>query len=224
MIEYFFEWGREPGYQRDPDSYIIETYHPIGNGVEEVQIYLPIQAKINEEEKMNLNYGEGFTIRLAANEESSEIIKLLKQTAQWIKDNEINQWRFLLEGNQDEEIKQDILNEKTYIVMKDNEIVATFTLLSKQSEWDRHIWGVDPSSKSVYLHRLAVTSSYMKRGMGKSILDWVQNNVSGTEYLKLDCVAGNKKLNNFYKNNEFELVGLTDGHNKYQKLIKKCTE
>ncbi|MCM3690877.1 GNAT family N-acetyltransferase [Neobacillus niacini] len=173
---------------------------------------------------MNWEYGDGFTIRRAANEESSEIINLLKQTAQWIKENKINQWRFLLEGNQDEEIKQDILNEKTYIVLKGNEVLATFTLLSEQSEWDRHLWGDDPSSKSVYLHRLAVSSTYMKRGMGKSILDWVQNNVGGTEYLKLDCVAENRKLNNFYKNNGFELVGLTDGHNKYQKLTKNCIE
>jgi predicted transcriptional regulator YdeE len=37
-------WAKEQGYQRDSDSYIIETYHPIGNGIEEVQIYLPIQA------------------------------------------------------------------------------------------------------------------------------------------------------------------------------------
>jgi hypothetical protein len=169
---------------------------------------------------MNLEFGDGFTIRRAANEESNKIINLLKQTAQWIKENKINQWRFLLEGNQDEEIKQDILNEKTYIVLKGNEMVATFTLLSQQSEWDRHLWGDDSSSKSVYLHRLAVSTPYMKRGMGKSILDWVQNNVSGSEYLKLDCVAENRKLNTFYKNNGFELVGLTDGHNKYQKLIK----
>ncbi|MEK4627167.1 MAG: AraC family transcriptional regulator [Solibacillus sp.] len=35
-------WGNEQGYQRDLDSYIIETYHPISDGVEEVQIYLPI--------------------------------------------------------------------------------------------------------------------------------------------------------------------------------------
>ncbi|MCM3690876.1 GyrI-like domain-containing protein [Neobacillus niacini] len=37
-------WAKEQGYQRDHDSYIIETYHPIGNGIEEVQIYLPIHA------------------------------------------------------------------------------------------------------------------------------------------------------------------------------------
>jgi GNAT superfamily N-acetyltransferase len=171
---------------------------------------------------MNLDYVEGFTIKLAAYEDSSKIINLLKQVAQWIKEKKINQWRFLLEGNQDEEIKQDILNGKTYIVLKDNEMVATFTLLSEQSEWDRHLWGDDHSSKSEYLHRLAVSSPYRKRGMGKSILNWVQNNVSGTEYLKLDCVAENRKLNDFYTNNGFELVGLTDGHNKYQKLIKNC--
>ncbi|MEH7276044.1 GyrI-like domain-containing protein [Neobacillus vireti] len=37
-------WAEEKGYQRDLDSYIIETYHPKGEGDEEVQIYLPIQA------------------------------------------------------------------------------------------------------------------------------------------------------------------------------------
>jgi predicted transcriptional regulator YdeE len=38
-------WAKEQGYQRDLDSYIIETYHPMGEGEEEeVQIYLPILA------------------------------------------------------------------------------------------------------------------------------------------------------------------------------------
>ncbi|WP_035321715.1 GyrI-like domain-containing protein [Peribacillus kribbensis] len=37
-------WAEEQGYQRDLDSYIIETYHPMREGAEEVQIYLPIQV------------------------------------------------------------------------------------------------------------------------------------------------------------------------------------
>jgi predicted transcriptional regulator YdeE len=37
-------WAEEQAYQRDLDSYIIETYHPLGDGEEEVQIYLPIQV------------------------------------------------------------------------------------------------------------------------------------------------------------------------------------
>jgi GNAT superfamily N-acetyltransferase len=170
---------------------------------------------------MNLDYDEGFNIKIATNEDSRKIIKMLKQIAIWMKANEINQWRFLLDGGDDEEIEQSISNQETYIVMKDNDIVATFTLSSIQSEWDRHIWGDDSTSKSLYLHRLAIIPTYMKKGIGRSILAWVQNNVSDKEYLKLDCVADNIKLNNFYTNNKFELVGLTDGHSKYQKFIKK---
>ncbi|MFJ7826624.1 GNAT family N-acetyltransferase [Psychrobacillus sp. NPDC096623] len=168
-----------------------------------------------------MDYVEGYKIKIATNDDSSVIIKMLKQIAQWMKDNEINQWKFLLDGGDDEEIEQAITNNETYIVLKDEDIVATFTLLSKQSEWDRDIWGSDISSKSLYLHRLAIIPTYMRKGIGKSILTWIQDNVSDKEYLKLDCVADNTKLNNFYINNNFELVGLIDGHSKYQKSIKK---
>ncbi|MFJ7726315.1 GNAT family N-acetyltransferase [Neobacillus sp. NPDC097160] len=164
---------------------------------------------------------KGFNIQIATKDDSSKVIKMLKRIALWMKDNEINQWRFLLDGGDDEEIEQAITNRETYIVLKDNDIVATFTLLSKQSEWDRYIWGEDNTSKTLYLHRLAIIPRYIKKGIGKSILAWIQNNVSDIEYLRLDCVADNIKLNNFYKNNEFELVDLTDGHSKFQKSIRR---
>ncbi|MGG1190970.1 N-acetyltransferase [Solibacillus isronensis] len=61
----------------------------------------------------------------------------------------------------------------------------------------------------------------MNKGIGKSILMWIQEYVSDKELLKLDCVAANVKLNNFYVGNGFEFIGVTDGHSKYQKLIKK---
>lgn len=176
---------------------------------------------MKKEVRIYLDYGEGFEIKIATNHDSSVIIEMLKQIAQWMKDNDINQWRFLLDGGEDEEIKQAIINQETYIVLKDKNIVATFTLLSKQSEWDRHIWGSDISSKSLYLHRLAITPTYMKKGIGKSILTWIQDNAREKEYLKLDCVTDNTKLNKFYKCNDFELTGVTDGHSKYQKSIKK---
>ncbi|MFB3170136.1 hypothetical protein P5G62_023810 [Neobacillus sp. 179-C4.2 HS] len=36
------KWADEQGYKRDLESHIIETFHPMENGVEEVEIYLPI--------------------------------------------------------------------------------------------------------------------------------------------------------------------------------------
>jgi predicted transcriptional regulator YdeE len=38
------KWIEEKGYERDLDSFIIETYHPVENLEEEVQIYLPIHS------------------------------------------------------------------------------------------------------------------------------------------------------------------------------------
>ncbi|MBD8069819.1 GNAT family N-acetyltransferase [Bacillus sp. PS06] len=164
---------------------------------------------------------EGFEIKMATIHDSMAIIKILKQIAQWMKDHDINQWRFLLAGGDDEEIEQAIINQETYIVLKDNDIVATFTLLSTQSEWDQHIWGKETSSTSLYIHRLAIIPPYMKKGLGKRLLNWIQDHASDYEYLRLDCVSENRKLNTFYKDNDFELIGVTDGHSKYQKRIKK---
>ncbi|WP_342433500.1 effector binding domain-containing protein [Neobacillus sp. FSL H8-0543] len=36
------KWADDTGYKRDLDSHIVETYHPMENGEEEVEIYLPI--------------------------------------------------------------------------------------------------------------------------------------------------------------------------------------
>jgi predicted transcriptional regulator YdeE len=38
------EWANEQGYKRNLESYIVETYHPMENGEEEVEIYLPIHS------------------------------------------------------------------------------------------------------------------------------------------------------------------------------------
>ncbi|WP_026907256.1 GyrI-like domain-containing protein [Paucisalibacillus globulus] len=38
------EWANEQGYNRNLEAYIIETYHPMENGEEEVEIYLPIYS------------------------------------------------------------------------------------------------------------------------------------------------------------------------------------
>ncbi|MFT4414311.1 GNAT family N-acetyltransferase [Fredinandcohnia humi] len=161
------------------------------------------------------------TITVATKSDVSSVIHLLKEVAGWLKENEINQWSFLLAGGEDNEIKQDIVEGNTYIVSTETEIIATFTLLPTQSEWDLHIWGDDNELDSLYLHRLAVKPSYMKNGLGANILHWIQENVKPRlTLLKLDCVADNHKLNSFYKNNGFTHIGTTlDGHSKYIKDI-----
>lgn len=42
LHNYLLEWANEKGYKRNLDKYIVETYHSLENGEEEVEIYLPI--------------------------------------------------------------------------------------------------------------------------------------------------------------------------------------
>jgi GNAT superfamily N-acetyltransferase len=157
-------------------------------------------------------------IRVATEEDRKSIHHLLTSLAQWMNDNHINQWSFLLDG-EDEELKEWIANGQTFIVEKEGQFVATFTILSEAGEWDRHLWGDDLPTKTAYLHRLAITPNYMKQGIGKSIIDWIES--LDLERIRLDCVADNPKLNHFYQSNRFECMGITDDHCKYQKRIKK---
>ncbi|MBC6972161.1 GNAT family N-acetyltransferase [Bacillus sp. Xin] len=171
---------------------------------------------------MYQNTLEGYQIRTAHGEESILIIHMLKEVAQWLKEKEIDQWQYLLAGEDDEEIIQAVNNKNTYIILKENEIIGTFTLSSIQSEWDRHIFGEDALSDSLYLHRLAIIPKCMKNRIGEGALMWIQDNMNTEKtFLKLDCVANNTQLNNFYKNNGFEHFGVVDGHNKYRKRMGK---
>lgn len=158
-------------------------------------------------------------IRLAKEEEGRQVIDLLKEAAAWIQKQGIDQWQYLLDGGEDLEIIKSITEKGTYVMVNDEGIIATFTLYLEQNDWDKHIWGEMPKD-SIYLHRLAVKPSYMKNGIGKEIFNWIEDNIqTDKKYLKLDCVAGNKKLNKFYQTSGFEFLGVSNDHSKYQKLF-----
>ena len=158
-------------------------------------------------------------IRLANDMEVNRITQLLKDAAAWLKSEEINQWSYLLSGGEDDEIEQAILNRVTYVAEYNNKLVGTFTISSVQSEWDNDLWG-DVEGKSLYLHRLAVNMEYRGQGLGNQMIRWIEKEFFGTDtYLRLDCVANNPKLNQFYVDNEFTFVGSTDEFNKYEKHL-----
>lgn len=165
---------------------------------------------------------EDYQIRIAREDESEQIINILKEAALWIQSQGIDQWQYLLQGGDDEEIKQAVCRGTTYIVVKGDKPAATFALSSEQNDWDRHIFGNDAQHDSLYLHRLAVKPDFMKNGLGAGILKWIENHITtDKKYLKLDCVGNNQKLNEFYLINGFEHFGITDGHSKYRKILKR---
>lgn len=162
-------------------------------------------------------------IQQAKPEQTEAIQQLLVDTAKWFKEKGSTQWNGLLEGIDSHNTPEAIKRGDVYVVQaQDNEtLLGMVMLLQKPSEWDQDLWQIDEpeEDKSVYLHRLAVNRRIAtNKGLGHAILKWCQANYQfGThENLRLDCVADNTFLNQFYTNNGFQYKGQHEGYSLYE--------
>lgn len=149
-----------------------------------------------------------FTVKQAAPSDAAAVTELLKGVATRLQENGLNQWEFLLDGGEDAEIINSIKRGVTYIVKDGDRVVATFNLTNKQNDWDAQLWGAIEDN-AYYIHRLAVHNHYTKRGIGKDLMLWLDKNLKGAT-LRLDCIADNTVLNDFYKHVGFNYMG--QGH------------
>lgn len=164
---------------------------------------------------------EGFSVRSANIEDTDQVLKLLQDVALWLQEKGVDQWGYLREGGEDEEIRQDIAAGTTYIVKDaDGSIAATFNLAPKQNSWDMDMWG-ERNDAAIYLHRLAVGRNYRHKQIGWKLLHWIEENLDFTGDLRLDCVASNAVLNQFYQDAGFTFVGFVgSGENKFSTYEK----
>ena len=77
---------------------------------------------------MERTISKEYTIRTATEEESDNIITLLKEVAQWLQHKEVDQWQYLLGGEATAEILEGIREKYTYVVTKEDEIIGTVTV------------------------------------------------------------------------------------------------
>lgn len=68
---------------------------------------------------------------------------------------------------------------------------------------------------SVYLHRLVVNRDRPEKGLGRELMQWIEQGIrfAGKDRIRLDCIAGNAKLSQFYKQCGYTHMGETDGFN-----------
>lgn len=164
---------------------------------------------------------KNFLITIATGDEAEHVIGLLKETAEWLHANNIDQWSYLRGGGEDDEIREAINNQRTYVSRVDHKIVGTFTLYEEPSDWDTYIWGA-LQDDAVYLHRIAVIRDDKYKGLGAEILRWIERECTGLgkKYIRLDCVAGNETLNKYYQGAGFKKTGVNHDHCMYEKRIE----
>ncbi|URN93718.1 MAG: GNAT family N-acetyltransferase [Candidatus Pristimantibacillus lignocellulolyticus] len=153
------------------------------------------------------------------------INELVIQTVSWFSSIGSTQWNNLPNEQDDQYLLTAIANGEMIIFRKEGETALAGMVILQQyaSQWDRKLWGEAATSENnaVYLHRLIVNRGYAGQGLGFDILSWIDNGIqfSGRDKIRLDCIAHNEKLNNFYKQCGYTYIAENDGFIIYEKML-----
>ena len=152
------------------------------------------------------------TFELAKLEQLDEIYELYNNRTNWFKENNIKQWsRYIIRHG--EEFPIAIQNQNYYILRKDNEIIAGFELSSNYGYFE-------DNGESFYLNKVVSKVGYKNIGSFIFMIckDLAKNN--NKEYLRLDCIKWNNKLNDLYDKHGFKLIGC--GKSDYEYCLREC--
>ena len=135
--------------------------------------------------------------------QKEEIFSLILEKSQWIKSLGINQWPVKWVESQRDEIFKSVSDGFFYTHFEDNALAVVVELRTEPED----IWAND-SSKSLYIHKLAVSNAFKGQGLGRCIMEeiimWAK--VQSFSYVRLDCAAGNTRLREYYESIGFYFV------------------
>lgn len=142
-------------------------------------------------------------VRPALSEEAEIVVGLWQSSARWLNSKGIYQWR-----PEYFELEQvfEFMNEGSdvYLAELNNEIVGTYILT-----WsDPLIWKELDNPDSGYIHRFAVNRDFQGLGVGSQLLQTAEQQIKqkGKTLVRLDCMADNARLNQYYRDYGFIFI------------------
>lgn len=147
--------------------------------------------------------------------------KLYIEAAEWIQSSKgFTQWR---EDSFTRAYLESFIYENDVFIAKLNgELVGCFSI-----HWEyEEIWGDLFHDDAGYVHRLVVTRKYKGERFGSRLLAWAADYIKnkGKAWLRLDCMADNPTLNDYYRSLGFIHRGRYDGRgwsaNLYEREIE----
>ena len=147
------------------------------------------------------------------------VVDILEEAASWLASRGIDQWRpgsFL--GPRYASIADQVNRGEIYLAMLDGKPVGTLTL-----QWeDKKFWGDVPDDAG-YVHRIAIRRACAGIGLGRQLLQWAERAAAaaGKDFLRLDCMAENQALCEYYERANFEYRGEIQGKGWRGRLYEK---
>ncbi|WP_028612336.1 GNAT family N-acetyltransferase [Paenibacillus harenae] len=166
-----------------------------------------------------------------ANEEDTPaVLQLLVRTAEWLQSKGSTQWNGLLRGEDSHRTPEAVKRGEVYIFIQGSVLAGMVMLMQEASAWDRELWGDEGHESSVYLHRLNINREASGKKLGEAIVRWAASGIhfAGKDRIRLDCIANNAKLNDFYRSCGYEYIGSVSNamgeFSKYEKLVHRSPE
>ncbi len=122
------------------------------------------------------------------------VLYILEEAARWLARRGIDQWQ--LGSFSHRRIADRIGRGEMYLAKLARQTFGTFAI-----QWsDEEVWGDVPGAAG-YVHGLAIRRQFGGRGLGRGLLRWAEERaaLSGKRYLRLDCIAENRELNEYYE-------------------------
>lgn len=148
--------------------------------------------------------------RKAVETDIKNIMNIIEQAQSYFKEQGINQWQDNYPNF--ETIKNDVNNGESYILLKENNIVATAAVSFDGEKTYDTIYDGEwlSSSEFAVIHRVAVDNGYKGLGLASEIIKNVEklclNN--GIYSIKIDTHEENMSMQNLLKKNGFKYCGI----------------
>lgn len=157
-----------------------------------------MNLELSENLKNELSIND-LTFSLAKESDIYEIELLFLERIRWFRKNNINQWNGYLKRHDKHEFLKLINDQNYFLIKKDNAIVSCFALTDYSSFWDKN-------DDAYYLSKFLVKVGH--KNIGSKVIDICKylSFINNREYLRLDCLKSNKKLNQIYDNYGFKYV------------------
>lgn len=155
-------------------------------------------------------------LRKATIEETETAMFLLKESADWLKSIRSNQWSDVLQGEDKHGLADAVAREEVFFFYNSkNHLVGMVAAWKNPTEWDRLLWKtVGFNKEACYLHRVIIRPAYRGKSYGTELLSALKLEFSGeVSELRLDCLASNQKLKQFYEKNGFTNSGSSSDSN-----------
>ena len=165
-------------------------------------------------------------IRFAEKKDIDRIMQIIADARESIGRLGIDQWQY---GYPTRDIvKEDIMLERSFVVIENDEICATFALMLHGEPTYKKIYCGAWISDGEYLalHRIAIESSYKGKGIAEQIVKFICNFADERGYLsvRVDTHQGNIPMRKMLEKNGFEYCGtihLLDGQERvaYERTV-----